>query len=171
MLTMYYSFIYPYLNYCIHVWGASRKTYLNKVILLQKKAVRIISGADRLAHTELLFRSLAMLNIDKIYSYNVGLMMFKFHHEKLPLILKKFFTKNCAIHSYNTRQKYLLHIPRFDKEVGKRSFRLRAAISWNHLLQNLNSLDIRISTFKTHLKQYLIVHNESIHESIYTRSS
>ena len=75
MTSMYYSFVYPYFNYCIHVWGSCYKTHLNKVIILQKKAVRIISGADRLSHSEPLFTSFEILNIDKIFSYNIGLMM------------------------------------------------------------------------------------------------
>ena len=37
MVSMYYSFIFPYFNYCIHVWGSAYKTYLSKVSLLQKK--------------------------------------------------------------------------------------------------------------------------------------
>ena len=159
---MYYSFVYPYFNYCIHVWGSCYKTNLNKVILLQKKAVRIISGADRLSHSEPLFTSFEILNIDKIFSYNIGLMMYKFHHRKLPLIFDDFFTRNAEIHSHHTRQSNCLHVPLFSTETGKRSFRFKAVIVWNDLRRNLKSVNIRISTFKLHLKKYLIC-NQSIH--------
>ena len=91
MVTMNYSFIYPYLNYCIHVWGSTYKTYLNKVLLLQKRVVRIISGAQRQAHTKPIFTSLGILDIDKLYEYNLGLMMYKFHHHQLPSIFSIFF--------------------------------------------------------------------------------
>ena len=37
LLTLYYSFIYPYLNYCVHLWGPTYASYINKVFLLQKK--------------------------------------------------------------------------------------------------------------------------------------
>ena len=29
MLSLYYSFIYPYITYCIHIWGSTYKTSLN----------------------------------------------------------------------------------------------------------------------------------------------
>ena len=44
LLILYYSFIYPYLIYCNHVWGAAAKTHTRTLCTLQKRAVRIISG-------------------------------------------------------------------------------------------------------------------------------
>ena len=38
MTTLYYSFIYPYCHYCIHVWGSTYEKYLNKILVLQKKS-------------------------------------------------------------------------------------------------------------------------------------
>ena len=57
LLTLYYSFIYPYLNYCVHLWGSTYASYISKVFLLQKKAVRIIHGVNRRAYSEPLFSS------------------------------------------------------------------------------------------------------------------
>ena len=37
LLTLYYSFIFPYFNYCIHLWGSTFESHLNKLIVLQKK--------------------------------------------------------------------------------------------------------------------------------------
>ena len=37
LLTLYYTFIYPYLNYCITSWGSANKTILDPLIKLQKK--------------------------------------------------------------------------------------------------------------------------------------
>ena len=44
--TLYYSFVYPLLIYCNHVWGKACPTSLKKLILLQKKIVRIICGVN-----------------------------------------------------------------------------------------------------------------------------
>ena len=43
LLTLYYSFAYPYLIYCNQVWGNNYQTVLNKLLLVQKKLVRIIT--------------------------------------------------------------------------------------------------------------------------------
>ena len=114
------------------------------------------TAQHRQARSELLFTSFEILNIDKIFSYNIGLMMYKFHHRKLPLIFDDFFTRNAEIHSHHTRQSNCLHVPLFSTETGKRSFRFKAVIVWNDLRRNLKSVNIRISTFKLHLKKYLI---------------
>ena len=156
MVTMYYSFIYPYFNYCIHVWGSTYKTFLNKVFLLQKRVVRIISGVDRQTHTKPLFTSLGLLDINRLYSYNIGLMMYKFKHRNLPSIFDQYFVKNSDIHDYETRQSDFLHVPIFNTELGKRSFRFKAVSIWNEIYGNLSSVYIAISTFKMHLKKYLI---------------
>ena len=36
---LYYTFIYPYLIYCIEVWGNTKKTYLDRLTKLGKKFV------------------------------------------------------------------------------------------------------------------------------------
>ena len=156
MVTMYYSFIYPYFNYCIHVWGSTYKTYLNKVLLLQKRVVRIISGVDRQTHTRPLFTSLALLDINKLYFYNIGLMMYKYHHVKLPSIFVNFFERNSDIHNHDTRRSKFLRIPIFHSAFGKRSFKFKAVSIWNEIYGNMSSVNIAISTFKMHLKRYLI---------------
>ena len=35
LFSLYYTFIYPYLNYCIHVWGKAYDTHLHHLIVLQ----------------------------------------------------------------------------------------------------------------------------------------
>merc|ERR1712237_166674 len=37
LLTLYYSFIYPYFNYCNCIWGNIYQTYLDPLVKLQKK--------------------------------------------------------------------------------------------------------------------------------------
>ena len=39
LLAMYYSFIYPYLNYCIELWGSSSSKLFNSVFKLQKRVI------------------------------------------------------------------------------------------------------------------------------------
>ena len=55
LLKLYYSLIYPYLSYCNVIWGDTHDIHLNKLLLLQKKAVRIITNSEFLASTTPLF--------------------------------------------------------------------------------------------------------------------
>ena len=61
LLTLYNAFIYPYFTYCIPVWGNTYNSYLDPLIKLQKRAVRIIANADFRANTAPLFKDLKIL--------------------------------------------------------------------------------------------------------------
>ena len=69
LLTLYSSFIYPYFTYCITIWGNTYQTYLDPLVKLQKRAIRIIAGVDRHAHTEPLMTKYRLLSLRKIYIY------------------------------------------------------------------------------------------------------
>ena len=58
LITLYYSFIYPYLCYCIEVWGNTYKSYIEPFLRLQKKVPRIITGSKKLSDTAPLFNEL-----------------------------------------------------------------------------------------------------------------
>ena len=49
----YYSFIIPYLIYCVEVWGCKKSVHLSPLKLIQKNIVRVITFSDRLPHTAL----------------------------------------------------------------------------------------------------------------------
>ena len=46
--NLYFTFIYPYLIYCIEIWGNTNDTHLNPIIKIQKKGIRAISFAHYL---------------------------------------------------------------------------------------------------------------------------
>ena len=76
LITLYYCFIYPYLAYSIEVWGLTFKTYLTKLMTLQKKIVQIVGLADRNAHTDPLFQEYKIMQLMKIHAYKVALAMY-----------------------------------------------------------------------------------------------
>ena len=55
MLTLYNVFIFPYFMFCNEVWGNTYQTYLDPLIKLQKRAIRVVTSADWLAHTDQIF--------------------------------------------------------------------------------------------------------------------
>ena len=125
LTSLYYSFIYPYINYCIHVWGSTFHSYVNKVFLLQKRVVRIIAGVNRRTHSKPIFHSLCILPVDKVFAYNMGLFMYKYHHGWLSQIFE-LFKKNSDIHEHYTRQSHLLHLSKPNTEQIRRSFPYQA---------------------------------------------
>ena len=52
LLTLYYTFAYPYLLYCIHFWGRSGKTVWKLLTKTQNRLVRIITSSGYRTNTE-----------------------------------------------------------------------------------------------------------------------
>ena len=42
LVTLYYSFIYPYLTYCVEVWGGTSHCYTSSLFKLQKKLLELL---------------------------------------------------------------------------------------------------------------------------------
>lgn len=55
LMILYNTLILPHLNYCILVWACSSMQNTNRLLILQKKIIRIISHSQYLAHTIPLF--------------------------------------------------------------------------------------------------------------------
>ena len=148
--NLYYSYIYPYLIYCIEIWGISPQTHLNPLLLMQKKIVRIMTFSYYYAHTAPIFRDLEILTIDQLIVHRIGTVMYKFNYGLLPDVLNTMYRKNCEIHSYNTRSKNMFRI-----SSGTQTFSNISARIWNSLMVNLD-IDVSLIKFKESLKQYLL---------------
>ncbi len=61
--TLYYTLIYPHLSNGLYLWGSTHKTYLDKLLILQKRAIRTVAGVGCLDHTHPLFQSVTKLFI------------------------------------------------------------------------------------------------------------
>lgn len=42
LYTLYCSVVVPYITYCVEVWGNTYKTNTNPIVMLQKRAIRIV---------------------------------------------------------------------------------------------------------------------------------
>ena len=91
---MYYSFIYPYLQYCNEVWGNAYAVHINRLKLLQKRAIRIIAKVDRYEHTAPLFKKFKILPLSHINDYMTGQLMFRVHNASLPSPVLELFVRN-----------------------------------------------------------------------------
>ena len=69
LLTLYYSFVYPYLTYCNHIWGTIYQSNLKQLCVTQKKIVRVIAGVKPRESTEPLYESLNIIKLNDINKY------------------------------------------------------------------------------------------------------
>ena len=92
LLILYNSLILSHINYCNIVWGNCNTTKINS-LLLQKRAIRNITNASYLAHTEPLFHRLNTLNTryTHITNWHKMIFMYKYTHDQLPSLFQSIF--------------------------------------------------------------------------------
>ena len=103
MVSLYHSFIYEYLVYCVHVWGKTYASNLDCLNEVQRRIARLIAGVPPREHTTTLFLMYGILQMSKMADYNNGIFMYKVYYKEVPAIFDNHFTLNCDIHDYNTR--------------------------------------------------------------------
>ena len=113
LLSLYYSFIYPYIIYCIEVWGSTYKTYLDSISTIQRKIIRVIYSLSYRQNTQEYFTQSKLLNVNQLYISFSCLFMFKYVKGSLPTVFDTFFS--FASHAHETRNQSLLKIPLFLK--------------------------------------------------------
>ena len=113
LYTLYNALVLPYLTYCNVVWGNCNITKINIIFLLQKRALRICTHSDYLAHTNPLFYRLNTFKVCDMHLYQTAICMFKYTQNSLPLF-HDIFIPNSLVHSYPTRHctDFHLHNPK-----------------------------------------------------------
>jgi len=152
---LYYALIHPYLTYCNISWASNYSTRLDRLVKLQKRAIRVITKSKYYAHTFDLFRQVRILNIVKINILQTGIFMFRYIHKALPLNFKDYFTFSNEIHNRNTRTKETFRPVRFRTNYRKHSIRHSGPMTWNNLPWQIRSLKI-LSSFKNALRMHLL---------------
>lgn len=103
LLTMYRSLVVPYSTYGIIAWGQAVKSNLRKILILQKRALRLMHFFPNEDHILPLFISSNILPINLLYFETVLIFMHDVAHDSVPLNLKNLFRSSNQVHTYNTR--------------------------------------------------------------------
>ena len=91
LIQLYYSLFYSFLTYGLMIWGNTYEVTLHPIIVLQKKAVRLITFSNYNAHTSPIFKHLYIMKFRDIIYYLNCVFMFKFYHNLLPSAFHYFF--------------------------------------------------------------------------------
>ena len=155
LMILYNTLILPHLYYCILIWAHSSVLNMNRLLMFQKKIVRIVTHSQYLAHTMPLFYSLKTLRISDIYVYHCAIFMYLCFNELLPNAILQYFELNKNIHGHQTRYSNNFHIPGVRTLVCQNTIFFRGPKIWNEI-----PLEIRLSpslnSFKRKMKLYLL---------------
>ena len=140
---MYYSFIYPYLYYCIVIWGGTFSVHLEPLKIIQKRAIRVVNKKPYLHHTNPLFFHSEIMKLDDVYKFKICDYLYK---NNLTISFNR-------EHSHNTRFRNHL-LPVFQRfSSSQRSVNFVGPNIWNNLTPEIKESP-SIHILKRRLKKY-----------------
>ena len=154
LIQLYFSLIYPYLTYCVIIWGNSPHTTLWPVLRLQKIALRLISNLRRWQSSLPFCKQHTILRLPEIYIHSASMFMFKFKNSLLPQPFDDFFLENRNYHRYPTRTASNIRLPLVKTQIADKFIIKSGAQIWNTISNEIDTAQ-KIGPFKRILKLYL----------------
>ena len=109
---LYYSLVYPHLNYVTEVWGSADPIHLTRIFILQKRIVRMLTHNEvrqndySFLSSNPLFLKLETLKIQDLLKVKIGKFIYKCLNKNTPINFLDWFLLTSQIHNYNTRSGY-----------------------------------------------------------------
>ena len=144
-----------HISYCISSWGGIPKYKLNGLFSIQKRFIRLLSGAEltfhhaeyyetcartrtyqqhktiknlTLEHTRLLFIKYNLLSLHHLHIYHTFIDLFKSLKLKIPISVSEIFQLSIRMSNL------LVTLPLIRNELAKRNFVFQASKLWNVLI-------------------------------------
>ena len=135
------SLIHPYISYGLLVWGQTTKTNLKRILILQKRALRLIFFVNKIEHAISLFVRANILPVDMLYYKSMSILMHDINCKTAPSKLLDLFTRADSVHSYNTRSASAgrFYIERSRLKQQSHSFSRIGCKIWNGLPEHLRT--------------------------------
>ena len=128
--------------------------------VLQKRAIRIVCGAQRFDHTYPLFQLSKILPLINLYVYSAQLFLYKYHRQSLSNIFSGFFTINETIHNHYTRQIEHFHTHLAKSSQTARTLRCTGVKINNYFMNRLN-YNCSDGVYKQKLKEHILMNDIS----------
>ena len=125
-------------------YSGTFNVHLHRIVILQKRAIRIISGASYLAHTEPLFTLHKILKFEDICRPSVGLYVYDHREIFLP-----------ANHNHNTRNFPNMQALRSRLTITQNSINVKGPNIWNSIPIEIQN-SITRESFKYKNKNFLL---------------
>ena len=171
--NIYYSLLYPHLVYAVQVWGSACDSEMNKILVLQKRALRVITFKNNLPLipgplflSNPLFYEMDILKIYDVFKLQVSKFIFDCIHLNTPSIFHNWFTLNYTVHNYNTRSTFfdienllnsnnLFIINARTTHYGLKLLKVSGPKIWNSIPKQMRNVQ-SVNSFKLLFKKHLL---------------
>ena len=146
--AIYHALFESHIHYACIIWGQNLCT-INRLVILQKKASRLIHFKERNTHTDsLIFESKMVKLPDKIKIENF-LFISKYVKNILPSIFNSWCIFSSTSHNYETSfatKGHLKILTDTTTTYGKKAFISMATKTWNNIQSQIKDPTINIFT-------------------------
>jgi hypothetical protein len=157
LVTLFHSFINSHLLYCLPAWSCGLESSIKPLVVLQKKAIRIIHKSAYNSHTPPLFRKINVLPIKELSIYTKLLFFYDFIRWRLPNSFDGVWIRNNLRNQRQLRNSSEFYIPiaKFKKIERFPLFSFQRL--WNNFCHEKDLLNENIpkKTFALNLKDEL----------------
>lgn len=154
---LYNTLVLPHLNYCAAVWGNNYMTRINKLIKLQKRALRIIDGKHYVYPSRELFIKYRMLKFPDIVNEQQIVILLGFLNQTLPSSILDMFSYHVPV---GTRAVQHFDVPYAATNYRAFSLSIAAPKAWNSvvciLFNDINDVPRNKTTFKKYVRNFLV---------------
>ncbi len=154
LLLLYYAFVFPYLNYCVEVWGNTYNTNLHPLIILQKRTICIVCNVKHNEHTNDLFLRAAVLKFQDLIKLKTVQITYRAKHNQLPDTIQRLFCEREGAKRYDLRGKHKLAQQLTRTTLKSMCVSVYGVILWNGLAENIRNSK-NLSEFKRKFKQQM----------------
>ena len=152
---LYFSMIHPYLNYCVIIWGNASLITLKKLTLLQKRAVRLITGSKYLDHTQMLFKKCQILKLSDLYNFHVNQFVYLSLNNLLPKCCSYHIAPHQINHNYTFRRELSVVSLPYKCCIRERYIAIIGPKLWNAIPQVIQ-LSSNLFIFRKALKKRIL---------------
>lgn len=149
--NMYFAFAFPYIMYGVECWGSACKKYIDRIVIYQKKIIRLLFHLSPRTHCAPYARLAGIMFVSDVEFFMLCVLAFKaFNNMKLPVSISKLFCR--PLHIYSTRASdNNFFVISSHLNIRLNSPVLKSVRIWNSLVYDIK-LSRYLSGFKRNIK-------------------
>ena len=156
---LYNSFIQPHLQYGLPVWGGCSGQNKNRIVTIQKRAIRTITKSYYSSHTEPRIKKIALLKFEDLYKQQCLMLTHDCINNNAPNEIRQFVKKEQEVSRFNLRahvqEPLKLRVPAYKTRCGRNSYRYKGPNMWNEIPSETKEI-ARKSIFKNAVKRQML---------------
>ena len=154
LYTLYCSLLLPYFSYACEIWGNTYTSRIENLIMMQKKAIRVVDKSLFRDHTNPLFVKYRCLKFQDVINMKTLLIVHRAKNNNLPTKIQKLFKSIDNTHSYFTRSssKGNFDVKYRRTKMKSMTISVKGVKLWNELEEYMHNI-ISVNCFKRMFKK------------------